>query len=173
MNRRFLHRPSEVGGANVIAASRRSAWWRQHRGTVSIDSPQPVFAKPVTESTRKRLLDLLPEQWRNYGAFVGIGGQPASQPGFSGSWPPTAIIATQRPHRDLHLRPGHEFTVTLAARDAATLVSFRPDCTTLLRRLPNQQMDCRESRESLNLRFRRTWLGVLDTRSSGRMSGTK
>ena len=163
--------PSEVSGANVMAGiTPVSMGGDSIGGTISIDSPQPVFATPGEKlHTEGVFSSFFRSNGENYGAFLSA--SVASRHfslGYSGSW------ATNDDYTD---GSGHKVTstyaqttnstVTLAAQGAGNLVVLQAGLhNTPYEGFPNQQMDLvRNHGESLNLRFRRNlgW-GVLDTR---------
>lgn len=163
--------PSEVDGANVIAGiTPVSMGGDSIGGTISIDSPQPVFAKPGERfHTEGVFSSFFRSNGENYGGFLSA--SVASRHfslGYSGSW------ATNDDYSD---GSGHKVTstyaqttnstVTLAAQGAGNLVVLQAGLhNTPYEGFPNQQMDLvRNHGKSLNLRFRRSlgW-GVLDTR---------
>jgi len=163
--------PSEVNGANVIAGiTPVSMGGDSIGGTISIDSPQPVFAKAGENlHTEGVFSSFFRSNGENYGGFLSA--SVASRHfslGYSGSW------ATNDDYSD---GGGHKVTstyaqttnstVTMAAQGAGNLVVLQAALhNTPYEGFPNQQMDLVGNRgESFNLRFKRNlgW-GVLDTR---------
>ena len=163
--------PSEVGGANVIAGiTPVSMGGDSIAGTVSIDSPQPVFAKPGDGIHAEGVFStFFRSNGENYGGFLSASvASPHLSLGFSGSWATNGDYSDGSGHTVTSTyAQATNSTVTLAARDAATLVVLQAGLhNTPYEGFPNQQMDLVGNRgESLNLRFRRNlgW-GVLDTR---------
>jgi iron complex outermembrane receptor protein len=163
--------PSNVNKVSVMAGiTPVSMGGDSIGGTISVDSPQPVFAKPGEGlHTEGEFSSFFRSNGENYGGF--LTGWIASQNlsfGYSGSW------ATNSDYSD---GSGHKVTstyaqtttstVTLAAQGAGNLVVLEAGLHHApYEGFPSEQMDLtRNYAEFLNLHYRRDlgW-GVLDTR---------
>ena len=163
--------PSNVAAANVMAGiTPVSMGGDSTGGTTSIESAQPVFAKPGENVHAEGIFSsFFRSNGQGYGGY--LSGWVASRHlslGYSGSWANNDDYSDASGHKvtSTYAQTTNS-TVTLAAQGAGNLVVLQAGLhNTPYEGFANQQMDLtRNHGESLNLRFKRNlgW-GVLDTR---------
>jgi len=163
--------PSDVAQVNVMAGiTPVSMGGDSIGGTISIDSPQPVFARPGERvHTEGGFSTFFRSNGQGYGAS--LADSFATQNfsfGYTGSWTNTDDYRDGSGHRVTSTYAQNtNHTVTLAAQGAGNFFILQAGLqNTPYQGFPNQQMDMTENHsEFLNLRYRRNlgW-GVLDTR---------
>lgn len=139
-------------------------------GTISVNSPQPVFARPGEEvHTEGVFSTFFRSNGEGYGVSASgwVAGRNLSL-GYSGSWANTGDYTDGGGHKVTSTYSQNtNHSITLAAQGAGNLVVLQVGLqNTPYQGFPNQQMDLIENRsEFVNLRYRRqlSW-GVLDTR---------
>ena len=163
--------PSQVAEVDVMAGiTPVSMGGDSIGGTISIDSPPPVFARPGERvHTEGAFSTFFRSNGQSYGAS--LADSVASQNfsfGYTGSWTNTDDYRDGSGHKVTSTYAQNtNHAVTLAAQGAGNLFVLQAGLeNTPYQGFPNQQMDLVGNRsEFLNFRFRRDlgW-GVLDTR---------
>jgi iron complex outermembrane receptor protein len=163
--------PSNVAGVNVMAGiTPVSMGGDSIGGTISIDSPQPVFAKPGERLHAEGVFSsFYRSNSEDYGgALTGWVASRNLSLGFSGSWATNGDYSDGSGHKvtSTYAQTTNQ-TVTLAAQGAGNLLILQAGLhNTPYEGFPNQQMDLtRNHGEFLNVRYRKNvgW-GVLDAR---------
>ena len=163
--------PSNVGEVNVMAGiTPVSMGGDSIGGTILVDSPQPVFARPGERVHNEGgFSTFFRSNGQSYGASLvdSVATQNFSF-GYSGSWTNTDDYRDGSGHKvTSSYAQSASNSVTLAAQGAGNLFVLQAGLqNTPYQGFPNQQMDMIGNRSQfLNFRFRRDlgW-GVLDTR---------